>query len=161
MRLPEEDAIILKPDGSRKGPYKATFAGGTVFINDAKADVSDDDIVIRVLPNGNEEQKSISQATFYSTGIGGRGPHFQLKVGSARKIAPPQPSQLYNIHSSNVQIGNNNRQEIQSNISALIDLIDNAQTSQHEKDTAKSLLKKFIEHPLVVSLAGGAISLLG
>ncbi|MCS4265289.1 hypothetical protein [Serratia sp. BIGb0163] len=154
-----ENAFILKTNNERKGPYKAKFAGDTVIINDKMADIDDGDTVIRTLPSGKEEHKIINKVNFYDTKIGGFGPHFQLKVGSA-KTMPAQSTQNINIHGGNVQIGNNNRQEITNSIETINNIINNSQASDEEKKEAKNLLAKLAEHPLVTSIVGGAISLL-
>ncbi|QCZ26169.1 hypothetical protein [Leclercia adecarboxylata] len=159
MLSAKEEAFILKNDGTRVGPYKAKFAGDTVIVNDKMADVDDGDTVVRVLPNGKEEHKEIYKANFYDTGIGGFGPHYQLKVGP-KKTMPAFSSQQINIHGGNVQIGNHNRQEITTSIETLISLIDNSNAQPQEKEEAISLLRRFAEHPLVTSIAGGAIGLL-
>ncbi|EIX9075593.1 TPA: hypothetical protein R1R37_002562 [Klebsiella aerogenes] len=159
MITANEEAFILKKDGSRKGPYKAKFAGDTVVINDKMADIDDGDFVVRVLPNGKEEHKEIYKANFYDTKLGGFGPHFQLKVGP-KKDMPSFASQHINIHGGNVQIGNHNRLEISNSIETLNNLINNAETTTEQKEEAKGLLRKLAEHPLITALAGGAIGLL-
>lgn len=154
----KEDAFIIKPDGSRLGPYKATFAGGTVIIDDKMADIDDGDQVMRLLPSGKEEIKHINQCNFYDTSIGGYGPHYQLKV----KPVPSTESytvkhQTINVGSnSNVQIGDHNRMEFRENIQNLINTIEKSSASEPEKEEAKGLLKKFLEHPLVTTIAGSA-----
>jgi len=57
--------------------------------------------------------------------------------------------------SSNVQIGNANIQDVSIQIEKIIAAIDSSPASETEKAEAKSLLKKFLEHPLVTSIAGG------
>lgn len=156
----KEEAFILKPDGRRLGPYKATFAGGTVIVDDKMADIDDGDQVMRLLPSGKEEIKHINQCTFYDTSIGGYGPHYQLKV----KPVPTAESytikhQTINVgNNSNVQIGDNNRMEFRENIQNLINTIEKSSASEPEKEEAKGLLKKFLEHPLVTTIAGSAAS---
>jgi hypothetical protein len=59
-------------------------------------------------------------------------------------------------NSSNVNIGNVNIQELI--ISKFIEEIDNSKASDTEKKEAKSLLQKFLEHPLIVSVFGGLAS---
>lgn len=159
--LRKEEAFILKPDGSRLGPYQATFAGNTVIVNDKMADIDDGDQVMRILPSGKEEVKHINQCNFYDTSIGGYGPHYQLKV----KPVPTAESytvknQTININGShsNVQIGDHNRIEFRNNIQNLISTIDKSGASEAEKEEAKNLLVKFLEHPLVNTLAGAAVS---
>jgi hypothetical protein len=60
--------------------------------------------------------------------------------------------------SSNVQIGNANIQNVSVHVEKLIEAIENSSASPKEKTDAKSLLKKFLEHPLVTSIAGGIAS---
>jgi hypothetical protein len=60
--------------------------------------------------------------------------------------------------SSNVQIGNANVQGISIAIEKVIAAIDRSQAPETEKAQAKSLLKKFLEHPLVTSIAGSLAS---
>lgn len=154
----KEEAFILKPDGRRLGPYKATFAGGTVIVDDKMADIDDGDQVMRLLPSGKEEIKYINQCTFYDTSIGGYGPHYQLKV----KPVPSTESytvkhQTINVgNHSNVQIRDHNRMEFRENIQNLINTIEKSSASDPEKEEAKGLLKKFLEHPLVTTIAGSA-----
>ncbi|HAU5067991.1 TPA: hypothetical protein JD045_21095 [Citrobacter amalonaticus] len=155
----KDDAFILKPDGSKLGPYKAKFAGDTVIVNDQMADIDDGDTVIRVLPNGKEEHKEIYKANFFDRGIGGYGPHFQLKVGP-KKTVPAYSSQQITIHGGNVQIGDHNRQEITNSIETLNNLINSSQGTTEQKEEAKGLLRKLAEHPLITAIAGGAVALL-
>ena len=61
-------------------------------------------------------------------------------------------------NSSNVQVVNSNVQEISNHIGKIITAIDHSNATESEKAEAKSLLKKFLEHPLVTSIAGGAAS---
>jgi hypothetical protein len=61
-------------------------------------------------------------------------------------------------HSSNVQIGNENVQDVTIHFEKLLSAIDKSSASDKEKEEAKSLLKKFLEHPLVSSIAGGLAS---
>jgi len=63
--------------------------------------------------------------------------------------------------STNVVVGNNNSQTIASNIRELVAVVESADASPEQKLEAKSLLRRFLEHPLVVASAGGAIGLLG
>ncbi|CAI1513414.1 Uncharacterised protein [Serratia quinivorans] len=166
MRLVKnEDAFIDKADSRRLGPYRANFAGGTIFINDQNADIDVGDEIVRILPSGKEEIKTISECNFYSVGIGGRGPHFQIKADSGRnasRINSSNLNQTFNIHGGQIQIGNENKQEIFNNFQTLIKAIDESPATNEEKEEAKSRLKKFLEHPLVTTIAGSAIgSLLG
>ncbi|HUK99664.1 MAG TPA: hypothetical protein VLX29_02280, partial [Nitrospirota bacterium] len=60
--------------------------------------------------------------------------------------------------SSNVQIGNANVQDLSIHIGKIISAIDGSNATEGEKREAKSLLKEFLEHPLVTSIAGGLAS---
>jgi RIP homotypic interaction motif len=67
--------------------------------------------------------------------------------------------QSISIHgSSNVQVGSHNVQDISIQIEKLVSAIDHSSASDEEKAEAKSRLKKFLEHPLVASIAGGLAS---
>ena len=55
--------------------------------------------------------------------------------------------------STNVQIGNGNIQAI--TIGEIIAAIAKSNASEKEKNDAKSILKRFLEHPLVTSILGG------
>ncbi|WP_417914645.1 hypothetical protein [Candidatus Electronema sp. JM] len=54
-------------------------------------------------------------------------------------------------------IGSNNT----LTLSELAKAIESADATPQEKEGAKTLFRKFLEHPLVSALAGGAVSLLG
>lgn len=55
------------------------------------------------------------------------------------------------------QVGNHNTQNIHNVFQEVIDKIDKADATPEEKAEAKSLLTKFLEHPLTSSVVGGAI----
>ena len=152
-----EDAYILKPNGEKKGPYKTSFAGGTVIVDDKMADIDDGDTLVRILPSGKEDHKEIHTATFFGTSIAGFGPHYQLKIGAIRKPMNQNSSQTIIVNGGTVQIGNHNRQEISNHIQTLNSLINDLDAPKEQKEEAKSLLKKFAEHPLVSAIVGGVI----
>ncbi len=159
MLKANEEAFIIKKDGTEIGPYKAKFAGTTVVINDPSANVEDGDKVFRLLPNGNREIKHIDTCSFFNTQIGTFGPHFQLKVRALpSESTKSSTTQHISITGGNVQIGNHNRMEFHNSIHTVIEMIENSESSEDEKQQAKSLLKGFLEHPLVISIAGAAIS---
>jgi hypothetical protein len=61
-----------------------------------------------------------------------------------------------NIHqSTGVQVGDHNVINIQNAINELIQKIDNADASPHEKNEAKNRLSALLAHPLVGSILGG------
>jgi hypothetical protein len=63
--------------------------------------------------------------------------------------------------SSNVTISGSNTQGNTITLEDLISQVDNNNASDKDKDEARNLFRRFLEHPLVSSIADGAISLLG
>ena len=63
--------------------------------------------------------------------------------------------------SSNVIVGDHNKQSVSHHVNEIIRAIDTSQATPEQKAEAKKLLRKFVEHPLVTAVAGGAISLVG
>ncbi|EKN6164914.1 TPA: hypothetical protein ACPY5O_001996 [Yersinia enterocolitica] len=157
MRLVKsEDGFIIKPGGVKLGPYDTTFAGDTIFVNDQSADIDEGDTIMRILPNSKEEKKVISAVIFHSRGIAGRGPHYQLKTKPW--VPAMQKTQNITINGNNVQIGDHNSQEIRNHITNIIEAIDKSEASDKDKAEAKGILRTFLEHPLVSTLAGVAAS---
>lgn len=69
-------------------------------------------------------------------------------------------SQTFNINNAhNVAAGNNNtvQQTFNQSVQVLIDQIEQSNGSPEEKAEAKSLLRQFLEHPLVAALASAAL----
>lgn len=67
---------------------------------------------------------------------------------------------VINGNNANVQVGNNNVQNVSNAFNYLLEQIDKSSATAQEKSDAKSLMKKFIEHPLVNTIlgtAGGAL----
>jgi|SRR5690625_205406 len=152
-----EEAQVQKADGAIKGPYKARFVGSTIFIDDLMADVEEEDCILRQLPNGNIERSFVTNATFYDRGIGGMGPHFQIKFSKTKPLE--QAVQNININNAQgIQVGSNNIQNITNTFYALIKKIESADASPEDKKEAKFLLREFLAHPLVVAITGGVMS---
>lgn len=63
--------------------------------------------------------------------------------------------------SSNVVVGDHNQMSVTQHIAELARAIDNSNGTPEQKVEAKGLLKRLVEHPLVASVAGGAVGLLG
>lgn len=62
--------------------------------------------------------------------------------------------------SSNFQIGDGNRQTINDGLAVLVQEIEKSSGTTKEKDEAKSLLRRVLEHPLVAAIAGGSVGLI-
>ncbi len=71
-----------------------------------------------------------------------------------------QSSHISVTSSQNVQIGNHNVQRFNGYMKQIIQAIDNYPGGEKQKAEAKSLLKKFLEHPLVTAIVGGLASTL-
>ena len=153
----EEEARVEKADGRILGPFKAIFAGDTIVIDDGKADIEEGDTVLRRLPNGRDERSLVTKANFFRQGVGSIGPHYQLRFRRGGESAPQKPTHQITISSAHsVQIGDYNTQNIVSSFEALVQAIDTADAGAPEKEEAKSRLRSFLEHPVVVSLLGAA-----
>lgn len=63
--------------------------------------------------------------------------------------------------SSNVVVGDHNQLSVAQYISKLSQIIDKSNGTPEQKAEAKGLLRRLVEHPLVASIAGGAVGLLG
>ena len=158
MNFPKEDARVEKNDGSVVGPYKATFAGNTIIIWDAQADLEEGDVILRNLPSGKDERSLVVDATFFQK-THSMPSHYQIKFNkwSASQMQQ-KPSQNITIHGAqSVQIGDYNTQSIINSIQALKNQIESSNVSVDEKEEAKSLLSKFLSHPLVTSILGAAV----
>jgi hypothetical protein len=63
--------------------------------------------------------------------------------------------------SSNIMVGDHNQMSVTQHIAELARVIDNSTGTPEQKAEAKGLLRRLVEHPLVASVAGGAVGLLG
>lgn len=152
-----EDARVEKTNGDVLGPYKAIFAGSTIIIDDPKADVEEGDSILRLLPNGKDERSYVTEATFYSAGIGRVGPHYQVKFKKGGAPVEHKPVQNFHINNAqSIQIGDFNTQNVVDSFEVLVKKIESSSASSEEKEEAKSLLSKFLTHPAVVSVLGAA-----
>ena len=56
----------------------------------------------------------------------------------------------------NVQVGNNNTIDIQNTFSEIIQKIENSDASSEQKEEAKGLIKKLINHPIIADVLSGS-----
>lgn len=155
--LPNEDAQVEKKDGSVVGPYKAIFAGSSIILPDAKADIEEGDVILRKLPSGKNERSVVTEATFFQK-MHGLPAHYQIKFKkwSASNMSE-KASHNITIHGAqSVQIGDFNTQNIINSFQALKNQIESSSASPEQKEEAKSLLSNFLGHPLVSSILGAA-----
>lgn len=153
----EDEARIEKQGGSVLGPYKASFPGQTIFLLDEKADVEEGDVILRELPSGKDERSIVTEATFYKRGVTGMGPHYQLKYRKGEQSDMQKPGHTINIHGAqSIQVGDYNTQNIVNSFEALVQKIESADLPPAQKEEAKGMLRKLLEHPAVVSVIGAA-----
>jgi hypothetical protein len=68
-----------------------------------------------------------------------------------------KPVQNFHINNAqSIQIGDFNSQNVVNSFEALVKKIESSSASPVEKEEAKSLLSKFLTHPVVVSVLGAA-----
>lgn len=153
----EDRARVEKKNGAVVGPYKASFPGGTIFILDEKADVEEGDVILRELPSGKDERCIITEATFYKRGVAGMGAHYQIKYRKGGQSEMQKPGNTINIHGAqSVQVGDYNTQNIVNSFEALVKKIESSELPLEQKSEAKGMLRKLLEHPVVVSVIGAA-----
>lgn len=79
-------------------------------------------------------------------------------------LRPPIAINIHNprtinvTNSSNFQVGDGNIQVVLQLIKTLIEEIDKSSGTRQQKEEAKSLLKRFIEHPLVTAIVGDTVA---
>jgi hypothetical protein len=148
---------IEKPSGLRLGPYKGALSKNSLSIMDKTLDVDHGDVIVRPLPNGKEEHFTVLRADFredFHAIPGG----YEISLRKTQQIHPRPTSVVNNVnisHSSGFQVGNQNFQSVQVALNQLLQAIDSHQGSLEQKVEAKSLLKAFLAHPLVVAVLGG------
>lgn len=158
LNMLKEDCTVCKKDGSFKGPYQASFTATVIILTDMSADIEEGDIIIRSLPNGNDDRHYVTKVDCYTKKIGGIMPHYQVKFTKSPPKSDEKSIQNINFHGSqNVQIGDHNVQNITNIFNELIQKIEHSSAPETEKQQAKSLLKQFLEHPLTVSVLGSAV----
>ncbi|QQB32232.1 hypothetical protein I6I07_16100 [Achromobacter deleyi] len=157
MDLSNADVYVQKSDGSRAGPYRGTLSAKSLIVKNKDFDVEEGDHIVRKLPTGREESYLVLSAQFYN-GMGGIPPNWQLAIEKTTALRSPSAatSTTVNIHdSTGIQVGDHNLMNFQVAINEMVKKIDDSNSSPEEKAEAKSRLKAFLTHPLVISIAGG------
>lgn len=80
-------------------------------------------------------------------------------VEKEKNFKPAHSEYVFNapVNANNLQIGNNNNQNIENAISQIINEIDNMNAPKEQKTEAKSLLKRFLDSPIISKIVSGAI----
>ena len=153
----DEDMKVEKSNGEIIGPYSSMFTGTTIFIWDLQANIQEGDVLLRSLPNGSIERNIVTDIKYYK-GRHLEKSHYQVKfTKNGNEKMTDKANHTITIHSAqSVQIGDHNTQNIINSIHTLKNQIESSSGTQQEKEEAKSLLSKFISHPLVTSILGAA-----
>lgn len=157
--LATDKVFIVKPSGQRLGPYNSALSPNSCTIFDKTLDVDHGDTIARPLPNGKEEHYTVLRADFREDFHGIPG-GYDLKLQKEQQIHRTPSGVVNNVsitHSTGVQVGNHNLQNIQAAFVSLERAIDAQNASPESKADAKSKLKALLQHPLVVAVLGGAV----
>ncbi|BBT16998.1 hypothetical protein WP8S17C03_30470 [Metapseudomonas otitidis] len=162
--LHNDDVYLQKPDGQQFGPFKTKFNNKSISIMDDSLDADEGDKIVFTLPNGKVEYFTVTEVKFSSGmrgGIGGIPSRYILTLQKDSALRPRAQSTTTNhiniSGSQGIQIGDHNSQHFQMMFSELLNKIDQADGSPEEKEEAKKLLTKLLEHPLVSSVVGAAL----
>lgn len=82
--MPREDVILTKRSGE-KIELKAHVQSKMIFVDDASANIEEDDVFTRTLPNGNQEHYRVLDRGFYNA-TRGMPAHYQVKVEKLREM---------------------------------------------------------------------------
>ncbi|CUI38023.1 RIP homotypic interaction motif [Achromobacter xylosoxidans] len=144
--------------GERTGPFYGAFTGKRLVVFDKKFDATEGDYISRELPSGREESYLVKLAT-YMEGLDDPFWKLDLEKTTALPARTEPKTTTINIHNSaGIQVGDHNTMSFRLAINEMVERIEGSNASSEEKAEAKSRLQKFLEHPLVVSIAGGLIS---
>lgn len=159
MDLSNADVFVRKADGSQAGPYRGTLSAKSLIVKNSQFDAEEGDLIVRILPNGREEQYLVRTAQFY-TAFGGIPPNWQLEIEKTTAIPRKSNSNSTTVniqHSNGIQVGDHNMMNFESAINEIVQRIEASDRPEAEKIEAKSRLKAFLSHPLVSSIAGGIV----
>lgn len=158
--MTKDKVFIVKPSGERLGPYNSALSPDKCTIFDKTLDVDHGDTIARPLPNGKEERYTVLRADFredFHSIPGG----YDLKLQKDQQIHNGTSRVVNNVnitHSTGVQVGDHNIQNMQTTFVTLERAIDSQDASPESKADAKAKLKALLQHPLVVAVLGGVAS---
>ena len=155
--MTKDKVFIVKANGERLGPYNSALSSDSCTIFDKTLDVDHGDFIVRPLPNGKEEHYKVLRADFQEDFHGIPG-GYDLKLQKEQQIHKAVSRIVNNVsisHSTGVQVGDHNVQNMQNAFLALEKAIEAQSASTESKSDAKAKLKALLEHPLVVAVLGG------
>lgn len=158
--LMNDSVQIEKGNGTVLGPFKAVVNGNKAQVALEEALIDDGDVLVRELPEGREQRYVIEDADYIkSPEEFSIASFYRLRLRKEGKQEAAS-STNYNVNIQSIQgpavIGSSNVQQVQMTIEAMVNHIDSAQASESQKDEAKSLLRKVLEHPIFAGVAAGA-----
>ncbi len=153
-----ECVVLIKPDGTSHGPYKAAFSRNIIRVFGQAIEVDDGDFLERPLCNGEREIYTIEKATFVR-GIRVSLDNWKMVVRKENADPDPESGQFLNNGSRNsrrIQLGDFNIQQVESAIQSLITAINDSGADGKDKTDAKLRLQAFLSHPVVTEALGAA-----
>lgn len=105
LGVPRDDVILTKNTGE-KIQLKAHVQSELIFVDDASANIEEDDVFTRTLPNGNQEYYKVLERGFFH-GTPGIAAHYQVKVQKIKELpnlnkkVEEKPHMIFISHSSN------------------------------------------------------------
>lgn len=154
-----DEIYIISPSGQdTKGPVKASVQGDKVYVFDQTIVIEEGGKILRTLPNGKCESRTILQVDFIQAPSQMReGTHYEIITRKDTSLVDPPSKTTINIsHSQGIQIGNGNVQNIVASLDALRKAIECADVPVEQKAEAKQKLKAFLSHPLTIAVLGAA-----
>jgi hypothetical protein len=157
-KLCNDEVFLESRDGQRKGPFKCALDSKSVRLFEKDLDVEEGAKVLRQLPGGRVESYTVLEVN-YSPGLMNIPPNWHLKVQKDSSLVEREGGRTVNVSihdSQGIQIGDHNLQNVTIAFQALLAAIEQADAPSEQKQEAKGRLKRFLEHPLVTSVLGGA-----
>jgi len=158
-RLLGDEIYIVSPSGeTTAGPLKASVQGDKVYVFDESLVIEEGGKVLRTLPNGRCESRTILQVDFNQAPAQMRqGSHYKIITRKDSSLVDQPSKTTINItNSQGIQIGDGNLQSIVTSFEILVKAIDSVNLPENQKKDAKTKLKAFLSHPLTTTVLGSA-----
>lgn len=106
------------------------------------------------------KRSSLSEVGIYRLTTEGQGRAISIEMAKNYKEKPPQKTVSIGAIHGPTQIGDYNTQNIEGVFEHIITKIEKAEAPEKEKETAKGLLRKALEHPITSSIIGASVGAL-
>lgn len=157
-----ECVVLIKPDGTIHGPYKAAFSKNIIRVFGQSIEVADGDSLERPLCNGQREIYIVEKATFVR-GIRVSLDNWKMIVRKETSDQDPSSAQFPNNGiriAPRIQPVDFNIQQVAAAIQSLITAIDESTADEQDKADAKSRLQDLLRQPVVTVILGPAAAAL-